>query len=116
MHVYTSCCVICLQVLDGQRSLEQWRSKIEETLLDLQSKVAQYLTPTPSSSSPESSSGPGKKRKQIVTRTLSVSFCSFVLEYIYSAGLPISWNGTQSQCKTLDGTYLHAKTQNTLFI
>ena len=49
--------------------LERRQEQIEETLLDLQSKVAQHATP--SSSSPESSSG--KKRKRLVTRTLSVS-------------------------------------------
>lgn len=57
-----------VQVLEGQKKLEQRQDKFEEVLLDLQAKVARQSTP--SSSSPDFSNG--KKRKRVVTRALSV--------------------------------------------
>ena len=55
------------EVLDGQKALEERQDTVESHLAELQSKVEESATSTPSSSS-----GDGKQ-KRTVTRTLSVS-------------------------------------------
>lgn len=58
------------QVLEGQRKLESRQDKIEEKLSSLQSEVQKFQQS--SSSSPDSASPGGRKRKRVVTRALSV--------------------------------------------